>query len=467
MYNAGGTIERTLASLCEQTLGAWEAIVVDDGSTDDGPERVALAAESDPRIVMVRVPNGGLASARNVGLERVRGEFVSFVDADDWLLPGGLERLLNGAQETGAAYGGSAWHDEGGSSLGWSYEPTCPVAGFDQLLEFNRFTPASQLLRTDLIGNERFDRSVPGVEDHDMWLRLAARGVRWTSVGADTCAYRLRASGMSRGFGMMARSHAAVIDRAFARPVRGVDRREARRVRIRRTLALGYATANAWIEREGSMMSLRMLETAGALGRITASEAAHAAAWMIPYADCRAQNAWECDELAGRYCLVLHRWWSELSRLGWSSPELPAAALRELARSVAPERAVAERLAERAMRARNVVVHGLGRRGRALLSNLAQRGKQARVHDHALMPGQRSVMIDGIEYEALGGESAFSIDALHVLTPADDSLLLSRLPLLADAVRWRDCQAEAAADSERRLLALWPTSGPRLVEAAA
>jgi hypothetical protein len=74
--------------------------VVDDGSTDDTAATVVARAASDPRIVLVRSEaNAGVSSARNLGLDAIRGEWLTFLDADDVLLPGGLRALSEASRQ--------------------------------------------------------------------------------------------------------------------------------------------------------------------------------------------------------------------------------------------------------------------------------------------------------------------------------------------------------------------------------
>lgn len=82
-YNAERFLERTLRSAAAQTYSALEIIVVDDGSTDTTHEIALRAADADARVRVIRVANGGVARARNIGIEHSRGDYVAFLDADD------------------------------------------------------------------------------------------------------------------------------------------------------------------------------------------------------------------------------------------------------------------------------------------------------------------------------------------------------------------------------------------------
>ncbi|MEO1275280.1 MAG: glycosyltransferase family 2 protein, partial [Pseudomonadota bacterium] len=82
-YNAAGTLQETLTSLQAQTLENWELIAVDDGSTDRTGDLLVGAADDEPRIRVLRLPNGGPSRARNVGvLGLARSPLIAFLDAD-------------------------------------------------------------------------------------------------------------------------------------------------------------------------------------------------------------------------------------------------------------------------------------------------------------------------------------------------------------------------------------------------
>lgn len=91
-YQRGSIIGETLDSLLAQSYGAFEAIVVDDGSTDE-TERV-VARYTDPRIRYIRKAHSGLSETRNLGLENAAGEFIGFLDSDDLWVPWKLETQL-------------------------------------------------------------------------------------------------------------------------------------------------------------------------------------------------------------------------------------------------------------------------------------------------------------------------------------------------------------------------------------
>ena len=101
-YNAERWLDAAVASVTAQTAQDWELVLVDDGSTDGTPALCDCLAAGDRRIRVLHTPNGGLSAARNNGLDMARGEWVTFLDADDLLHPRFLETMLSAAGRTGA-----------------------------------------------------------------------------------------------------------------------------------------------------------------------------------------------------------------------------------------------------------------------------------------------------------------------------------------------------------------------------
>jgi poly(ribitol-phosphate) beta-N-acetylglucosaminyltransferase len=100
-HNCGSHIDRLVASLQRQSLppDAFEVIFVDDGSTDDTPQRLAELTATHPHFRLIRLENSGWPSRpRNVGVEQARGEYVFFADDDDWFADEALERLYDCAR---------------------------------------------------------------------------------------------------------------------------------------------------------------------------------------------------------------------------------------------------------------------------------------------------------------------------------------------------------------------------------
>lgn len=99
VYNVEKYLDRCVCSLIRQTLSDTEIILVDDGSPDTCPKLCDVWAEKDSRIRVVHKPNGGLASARNAGLDVATGEYVAFVDSDDYVLDDTYSTLFAAAKQ--------------------------------------------------------------------------------------------------------------------------------------------------------------------------------------------------------------------------------------------------------------------------------------------------------------------------------------------------------------------------------
>jgi peptidoglycan/xylan/chitin deacetylase (PgdA/CDA1 family) len=215
-YDRRGTIAATLDSLLAQTHADWQAIVVDDGSTDDTAAVVAGYAERDARIGLVRQPNGGVSRARNRGIEGAGGEWMFFLDADDLLLPGAFESLLEVTRadpEADAVVGSCLRMDEGGREL-WTQHAEPGSDLFGVFARTCAIVIHSCLVRADLVRRAGgFDESLVTCEDWDLWQRLARLGARFAATPETVAVYRMRRASASRAGRRMLEDGLAVIDR--------------------------------------------------------------------------------------------------------------------------------------------------------------------------------------------------------------------------------------------------------------
>lgn len=95
VYNAEPYLRRCVDSILLQSYSKFEVILVDDGSTDESGKICDYYAQSDSRITVVHKQNGGISSARNAGLKLIRGDYIAFVDSDDWVERDFIESLLS------------------------------------------------------------------------------------------------------------------------------------------------------------------------------------------------------------------------------------------------------------------------------------------------------------------------------------------------------------------------------------
>jgi teichuronic acid biosynthesis glycosyltransferase TuaG len=102
MYNGAKFVGETIESVLWQTYGNWEMFIIDDGSTDAGPDIVRQYAAEDRRITLLSQNNAGSAAARNNGIRHARGQYISLLDSDDTWKEDFLEKQLKLMKEKNA-----------------------------------------------------------------------------------------------------------------------------------------------------------------------------------------------------------------------------------------------------------------------------------------------------------------------------------------------------------------------------
>ena len=102
VYNVEQYLPRCLDSIIGQTFSDLEIVCVNDGSPDNSDKILLEYAKKDPRIKIITQENGGLSAARNTGLKNISGEYVSFIDSDDWIDSDYYEQLLKLVEENDA-----------------------------------------------------------------------------------------------------------------------------------------------------------------------------------------------------------------------------------------------------------------------------------------------------------------------------------------------------------------------------
>ncbi|MFI3305844.1 MAG: glycosyltransferase family 2 protein [Rikenellaceae bacterium] len=122
LYNASATLERCIRSLLSQRYREFELLCIDDGSNDDTLHRLRNLASTDQRIRLFTKQNGGVSSARNVGLDNAQGEFVTFVDSDDWVEPEWLSTYMEHYRGEDLLYQNAVWDMSDGRHIRRSVE---------------------------------------------------------------------------------------------------------------------------------------------------------------------------------------------------------------------------------------------------------------------------------------------------------------------------------------------------------
>ena len=118
VFNAENYLNRCIRSVLSQSFNNFELILVDDGSTDRSSDICDGYEVEDERIHVIHQANAGVSAARNRGIESAKGEYISFIDADDWVERDMYESLFNEARENGADYVYCDYYQEkGGCSI--------------------------------------------------------------------------------------------------------------------------------------------------------------------------------------------------------------------------------------------------------------------------------------------------------------------------------------------------------------
>jgi hypothetical protein len=198
-YNASETIAATLESVLAQTHPYWEAIVVDDGSTDGTAEVAQRYVDRDQRIRMVQQRNGGEAAGRNGGLPLARYDWILFLDADDWISPLHLEHMtaaLLADPDLDAVHCGSARVAPDGTQI-VQYSP--PIGDlFSILAKRAAFNVHACIFRKSFIENVgMLDTSLKRLPDWDFWQRIARTGANFGAVREVLAFYRMRPNSAS------------------------------------------------------------------------------------------------------------------------------------------------------------------------------------------------------------------------------------------------------------------------------
>ncbi|NJN08500.1 MAG: glycosyltransferase [Richelia sp. RM1_1_1] len=216
-YNAAKTIQETVMSVLNQTFSNLELIVINDGSQDSTLE--VLSSIKDSRLQVFFYENAGISMARNRGIERASGEFISFLDADDIWTPDKLEAQLTALEknpQAGVAYSWVDYIDEYGNFFHPGNHITINGSAYEKMLVQNILENGSNPLirREALTEVGGFDSSLTPTEDWDMWLRLAQH-YDFVTVPSVQILYRISSRSASTNIVKMENSCLKLIEKSF------------------------------------------------------------------------------------------------------------------------------------------------------------------------------------------------------------------------------------------------------------
>lgn len=223
VYNVSAYLRAGMDSLLAQRYADWNAICVDDGSTDGCGAILDEYAARDARIQVVHKANGGLSSARNAGLDRATGEIVLFMDPDDVAEPDWIATLVKGMEDVDLAWGGFTQDVEGKASeyrpfdAGTVYRQAevrrrvwRAVFGYRLRDVFRLLLPGGlwsgcrrefagvwcKAVRRSVLGALRFDERVRLYEDAMFFAAYAQRAQSMRVIGNTGYHYFIRSNGM-------------------------------------------------------------------------------------------------------------------------------------------------------------------------------------------------------------------------------------------------------------------------------
>lgn len=131
VYKAENVLAKCVDSVLAQTFADWELLLIDDGSPDGSGALCDDYAGQDDRVRVFHKPNGGVSSARNLGMEEAKGDYILFIDADDWIEPNTCQTLLGALEGAGADSAGCAhWNIQPGGEK-WAEPGALPAGVYD------------------------------------------------------------------------------------------------------------------------------------------------------------------------------------------------------------------------------------------------------------------------------------------------------------------------------------------------
>ncbi|ARV57623.1 glycosyl transferase family A [Nostocales cyanobacterium HT-58-2] len=217
VYNCEKTIRETIESVLNQTFSDLEIILINDGSQDTTLN--IISSIEDPRLKVFNYTNSGVAVSRNRGIAQASGEFIAFLDADDFWTLDKLEAQLKALQanpQAAVAYSWVDYIDESNQFVRSGNHITMTGDVYEKLLIHNVLENGSNPLIRKYAFSEvgDFDQELSPAEDWDMWIRLAAR-YHFVAVPSPQVLYRISPNSLSTNVLKMEVASLRCIEKAF------------------------------------------------------------------------------------------------------------------------------------------------------------------------------------------------------------------------------------------------------------
>ena len=203
-YNHANYLGRAIKSVRDQSYANWEVIVIDNHSTDNTDEIIANIA--DPRIVYFKIHNNGIiAASRNAGMRAAKGDWIAFLDSDDFWYQEKLSVVINTIRGDNSIDVCST--DElqvnltTGSKTVLSYGPNSSRFYQTLLLDGNRLSPSSTVIKREFLKMHdlwfRENQKFVTAEDYDFWMLIAQAGAKFKFIRSIQGEYLIHASNAS------------------------------------------------------------------------------------------------------------------------------------------------------------------------------------------------------------------------------------------------------------------------------
>jgi glycosyltransferase involved in cell wall biosynthesis len=246
-YNHAPMLQRALATVIDQTYQNWNAIVVNNFSTDNTLEVVAKF--NDSRIQCVNFRNNGVIGAsRNEGIKLATGEYVAFLDSDDTWFPTKVEKSVSSLENgSDLVCHAEYWIDESGKSRLVTYGPSEAATHHNLIYKGNRISTSATMVRATLLKEVNgFDVSpeLISTEDYDLWIRLAAKSNKFAFIDEPLGEYHRHDNNVSANIEKHLAAELALLTKHFA-----VDSRLQNALAQRRRKALAYYGAGRSLHR--------------------------------------------------------------------------------------------------------------------------------------------------------------------------------------------------------------------------
>lgn len=198
IYNAEKTLQKTLNSVLSQTYKFFEVLMIDDASVDNS-KKIATEYTKDPRFKLIFLnKNNGVANARNIGIEASNGEYLCFLDADDWWESEKLSLQTHQMLKENLllSYMSYSRIEENSSVLLSKVNPPKKLT-YKQLLSSNHIGNLTTMVKKSCIGDTRFIKK--GHEDYIFWLEILRKGITAQLINTESiqCNYLVRKESLS------------------------------------------------------------------------------------------------------------------------------------------------------------------------------------------------------------------------------------------------------------------------------